>query len=170
MGLISEKKTEVLYAELNKKAEAATSCYSVTGDSLQYIYFVHVTKNHRNIQSRCLVQEFSLRYFWMLLIMVTEQLYQRNILCGCFHFIRLWLNSIMKRCTEWCAPQLYQTSLKQSDIPSHDLNEKSDIVFQYPNNFSYNNPFMSEAPCLSEELTGFFLSKKPPDVFFFTFY
>ena len=61
MGLISEKKTEVLYAELNKKVEAATSSYSVTGDSLQYIYFVPVTKNHRNIQSRCLVQEFSLR-------------------------------------------------------------------------------------------------------------
>ena len=61
MGLISEKKTEVLYAELNKKVEAATSSYSVTGDSLQYIYFVPVTKNRRNIQSRCLVQEFSLR-------------------------------------------------------------------------------------------------------------
>ena len=61
MGLISEKKTEVLYAELNKKVEAATSSYSVTGDSLQYIYFVPVTKNHRNIQSRCLVREFSLR-------------------------------------------------------------------------------------------------------------
>ena len=61
MGLISEKKKEVLYAELNKKVEAATSSYSVTGDSLQYIYFVPVTKNRRNIQSRCLVQEFSLR-------------------------------------------------------------------------------------------------------------
>ena len=61
MGLISGKKTEVLYAELNKKVEAATSSYSVTGDSLQYIYFVPVTKNRRNIQSRCLVQEFSLR-------------------------------------------------------------------------------------------------------------
>ena len=35
-GLISEK-TEVLYAELNERAEAATGSYSVTGDSLQYI-------------------------------------------------------------------------------------------------------------------------------------
>ena len=57
-GLISEK-PEVLYAELNERAEAATSSYSVTGDSLHYIYFVPVTKNHRNIQSRCLVHELS---------------------------------------------------------------------------------------------------------------
>ena len=57
-GLISEK-TEVLYAELNERAEAATSSYSVTGDSLQYIYSVPVTKNHRDIQSKCLVHELS---------------------------------------------------------------------------------------------------------------
>ena len=57
-GLIS-KKMEVLYAELNERAEAATSSYSVTGDSLQYIYSVPVTKNHRNIKKRCLVHEFS---------------------------------------------------------------------------------------------------------------
>ena len=57
-GLISEK-TEVLYAELNGRAEVATSSYSVSGDSLHYIYSVLVTKNHRNIQSRCLVHEFS---------------------------------------------------------------------------------------------------------------
>ena len=57
-GLIFEK-TEVLYAELNERAEAATGSYSVTGDSLQHIYFVPVIKNHRNIRSRCLVHEFS---------------------------------------------------------------------------------------------------------------
>ena len=50
---------EVLYAELNERAEAATSSYSVTGDSLQYIYSVPVTKNHWNIEKRCLVHEFS---------------------------------------------------------------------------------------------------------------
>ena len=49
--LISEK-TEVLYAELNERAEAATGSYSVTGDFLQYIYSVPVTRNHRNIRSR----------------------------------------------------------------------------------------------------------------------
>ena len=53
-ALISEK-TEVLYAELNEKAETATSTYSVTGNSLQYIYSVPVAKNNRNIQSRRLV-------------------------------------------------------------------------------------------------------------------
>ena len=65
MGLISEK-MEVLYAELNETAEAATTgSYSVTGDSLRYIYSVLVTKNHRNIQSRCLVHEFSFTdIFW----------------------------------------------------------------------------------------------------------
>ena len=57
-GVISEK-TEVLYAELSERAEATTGSYSVTGDSLQYIYSVPVTKNHRNIRSRCLVHEFS---------------------------------------------------------------------------------------------------------------
>ena len=57
-GLISEK-TEVLYTELNERAEAATGSYSGTGDSLQYIYSVPVSKNHRNIRSRCLVHEFS---------------------------------------------------------------------------------------------------------------
>ena len=44
-GLISEK-TEVLYAELNERAETAIGSYSVPGDSLQYIYSVPVTKNH----------------------------------------------------------------------------------------------------------------------------
>ena len=54
--LISEK-TGVLYAELDEREEAVTGSYFVTGDSLQYIYSVLVTKNHRNIQSRCLVHE-----------------------------------------------------------------------------------------------------------------
>ena len=57
-GLISEK-TEVLCAVLNKTAEAAIGSYSVTGDSLQYIYSVSVTNNHRNIRSRSFVHEFS---------------------------------------------------------------------------------------------------------------
>ena len=55
-GLISEK-TKGLYAKLNERVEAATGSYSLIGDSLQYIYFVPVTKIHRNIQSRCLVHE-----------------------------------------------------------------------------------------------------------------
>ena len=49
-GLVSEK-AEVLYPDLHERAEAVTSSYSVTGDSLQYIYSLPVTKNHRNIRS-----------------------------------------------------------------------------------------------------------------------
>ena len=41
--LISEK-TDILYAELNERAETATGSYSVTGDSLQYIYSVSVIR------------------------------------------------------------------------------------------------------------------------------
>ena len=75
MGLISEK-TEALYAELNERAEAATSSYSVTEIFLQYIYSVPVTKNHQKIRSRCLVHEFPFTdIFSTILIMVTEQLY-----------------------------------------------------------------------------------------------
>ena len=62
-GLVSEK-TEVLYAELNERAEAANSSYSGTGDFLQYIYSVPVTKGHQNIRSRFLVHEFSLADFF----------------------------------------------------------------------------------------------------------
>ena len=85
MGLISEK-MEVLCAELNERAKTATGSYSVTGDSLQYIYSEPVTKKHQNIRSRCLhefskmftnfsSQIFLHRYFLKIVIMVTEQLY-----------------------------------------------------------------------------------------------
>ena len=38
-GLISEK-TEVLYVELNERAEAAAGSYSVTGDAILYSKFI----------------------------------------------------------------------------------------------------------------------------------
>ena len=60
-GSISEK-TEALYAELNKRAAAATNSYSVTDKFLQYIYFVLVIKNYQKIRSRCLIHEFSFTY------------------------------------------------------------------------------------------------------------
>ena len=72
-GLISEK-MQVLYAQINKRVDAATSSYSVTGNFLQCIYSVPVAKNHQNIWSRCLVHEFSFRYF-LTILMFTEQLY-----------------------------------------------------------------------------------------------
>ena len=51
-GLISEK-TEVLYAELMKERKHPSV---VSGDFLQYIYSVLVTKNHRNIWIYVLTQ------------------------------------------------------------------------------------------------------------------
>ena len=44
MGLLSEK-MEALHAELNERAEAATSSYSGALDFLQYIYSVLLPKN-----------------------------------------------------------------------------------------------------------------------------
>ena len=49
---------EALYAKLNERTEAPTRSYSVTGDFLQFIYSVPVTKNHQLIQSRCFIHEF----------------------------------------------------------------------------------------------------------------
>ena len=101
--LISEK-MEALYSELNQKMEAATNSYSPTGNFLQYVYSVLVTKNHQKIWSSCLGHEFSFTFFLMILIMATEHLYWRKILRGSFCFICLWLPiSIMKRCAEPCA-------------------------------------------------------------------
>ena len=60
-GLI-RKKTEALFPELNERAEAATSSYSVIGDFLQYFYSMLVTKNYQNARSRFLVHEFSFTY------------------------------------------------------------------------------------------------------------
>ena len=74
-GLISEK-TETLYAELNERAEAATSSYSATGDFLQYIYSVLVAKNYKEIRFMCLVHDFFFTdVFLTILILVTEQRY-----------------------------------------------------------------------------------------------
>ena len=109
--LISEK-MEALYSEFNQKMEAATNSYSPTGNFLQYVYSVLVTKNHQKIWSSCLGHEFSFTFFLMTLIMATEQLYWRKILRGSFCFICLWLPiSIMKRCAEPCALHFYHISV-----------------------------------------------------------
>ena len=57
-GLLS-KKTEVLYAELNKTAEAALILQQAI--FTPYIYFVIMAKNHQKIRSRCLDHEFSFK-------------------------------------------------------------------------------------------------------------
>ena len=57
------------------------------------------------------------RYFLTMLIMVTEQLYWKKSICGCFRFILLWLlKAIMKRCVERCALQLYCNSLRRKEL------------------------------------------------------
>ena len=58
-GVSFWKKTEALYEKLNERTEAADDSYSVTGDFLQYIYSVPVTKNRQSNRSRCLVHDFS---------------------------------------------------------------------------------------------------------------
>ena len=95
-GLISEK-TEVLYIELNERAEAATGSYSGTGDSLQLIYSLLVSKNHLNIRSRCLVHEFSFtnifyRYkSWLQRSYIKEKFFvAASILYGCGYLFLLW--------------------------------------------------------------------------------
>ena len=60
INFLKKKKKKALYAELNKRVEAATSSYSATGEFLQYIYSVLVVKNHQKIWSRYLFNEFSI--------------------------------------------------------------------------------------------------------------
>ena len=60
-GLLSEK-TEALHAELNRRAEAATSSYFAEVEFLQYIYSVLLAKNHQKIRLWCLVYGFSFTY------------------------------------------------------------------------------------------------------------
>ena len=50
---------EAFYVELNERAEAASSSYSVPGDFPQCISSVLVAKNQNEIRSRCFVHEFS---------------------------------------------------------------------------------------------------------------
>ena len=114
-GLISEK-TEVLHAELNERAEAATGSYSITGDSLQYIYSVPVSKNHRNIRSRCLVHEFSftdifndINHGYRAAILKKNSLWLLPLyMVVATYFYYEKVRRTMRR----CALQLHQTSLR----------------------------------------------------------
>ena len=87
--MLIPEKTEFLLAELNKRAEAATGGYSATGDLLQYIYSVLVTKDHQKFRSGSLVHEFSFKegaailkknYLWLLpffIVMATYCYYEK---------------------------------------------------------------------------------------------
>ena len=59
---------------------------------LQYIHSLLVAKDHQKRRSRCFFSYIFLhKYFLTILIIATEQLYWKKILCGCFRFIWLWL-------------------------------------------------------------------------------
>ena len=73
------KNGSFVYAELKETVEAATSNYSATGEFLRHIYSVLVAKNHQNIRSRCLVDEFSFTDFFL-----------NSILYGCCFLSLLW--------------------------------------------------------------------------------
>ena len=65
--------------------------------------------------------------------MFTEELYERNILCGCFHFIcLLLLISIMKRRAERCALQLHQTSLRETSENENKKKQANMYIAQEP--------------------------------------
>ena len=73
------KKSEALYAELNKRVQAATNSYYATDEFLQYIYSVLVTKNHQKIQSMCFVHQF---FF--------TGIFLNSVLYGCGVLLLLW--------------------------------------------------------------------------------
>ena len=73
------KSRSFVYAELNETVEATTSSYSATDEFLRYIYSVLVSKNHENIQSRCLVHEFSF-----------TDIFLNSTLYGCDFLMLLW--------------------------------------------------------------------------------
>ena len=104
------KKERVFRVKLKERAEAAPSRYCATGNFSQYIFSVLVAKNYQKIRSRSLVHEIPSEMFLGILVMVTEQLYWRKIICGYLRFIWL-LIAVMKWCTERCTLQLYRTSL-----------------------------------------------------------
>ena len=77
----------------------------------------------------------------------------KKIIYGCFRFIWLWLLiSVMKRCAEWCALQLYHTSLNgYSNIfvifvgrlrlsKFYKINIQSRAIFEYLKRTLYGLP------------------------------
>ena len=62
---------------------------------LKCIYSVLVAKSHKKFWSMCLVYEFSFTDVFLILIMVTEQLYWKKIMApsilhGCGYLLPLW--------------------------------------------------------------------------------
>ena len=87
-------KAKILEVELNERAEAATRDCSAALHFLQCIYFMLVTKNHQKFQSKCLVHEFSLTYFFN----ANNHGYRAAILNKNY----LWLFPFFKAVTTYC--------------------------------------------------------------------
>ena len=103
-----------MYAELDKRAKAVISPVVILQQAIFYDLFILCLwlKIIRRSDQSVYFMNFSSHIFLTILIMVTEQLYCRKTICGCFRYIWLWLLiSIMKRCAERYALQLYYTSL-----------------------------------------------------------
>ena len=86
-GIHSEK-AKPMHAELKERAEAATSSYSAAVDFyntfIRYLWLRIIRRSSQGVQ----FMNFPWQRFF---IMVTELLYWRKVLCGCFRIIWLWL-------------------------------------------------------------------------------
>ena len=122
------KKTEVLYSEHNKRAEAAKSSCSAACNFLQYIDSMIMAKDHLKMRSRCLVHKFSFKDIFKDINHGLRGATLKKILYGCFHFLWLWLLiAIMKRCAEPCTMQLYCTSLIETRKKENTNNIKISV-------------------------------------------
>ena len=106
-ALVFEKIGGFCHAELNERVEVATSSYFATDIFVQRVYSVLVAKNYQKFLSRRFINI-------------------KKKISGCF--LCFWLSlhiAIMKRCAEWCALQLYCTSLKPTTMLDILLNDSA---------------------------------------------
>ena len=78
------EKIEVLYAEINKIVEAATSSYSSTGYFLQYIYSELVLRFIRRSNQGVQLMNFPSQIFFNNVNHGYRAAILNKILCGCF--------------------------------------------------------------------------------------
>ena len=98
-----------------RRKQSPLVSYSVRTDFLQIFILCLWLRPIRRSDQGVKFMNFPSQRFLMISIMVSEKLYRRKIICGCFGFIWLWLLiAVMKTC-ERCALQLYRTSLKKQN-------------------------------------------------------
>ena len=114
MGLISDK-TKVLYTELNERAEAATGSYSGTGNSYSIFILCLCLRIIGTFDHGVQFMNFPSQIFFNDINHYRAAILKKNSLWLLLFYMVWLLISIMKRCAERCALQLYQTSLIQKD-------------------------------------------------------